>query len=388
MLLKFSVKGFKTFKDEIHFSMVGNKKINNSDNIWNKCNMDIVKSSIIYGPNNTGKSTFISAFKVLKDIIKSGSVEKYVTDYSFEYNFFNDKKEIAYTISFLSNEDIYEYHLVFGVSKKIVHEKLKVNKEIIFDNSIEPSDMEISSVMNLQKSYPDKLMITMLPGTVKKYSDVMKKFFDSLVIIDGIYDIHDIYRSISNYTEKEKEKLNHILKAADISIDSMDIVNIDMKDEKYDVLKLVSFYKMGDKIKQMPSVFSDSKGTKMFLYYIIKILELRKNGGILMIDEIDESLHTLLTKEILNLFNNEENKNMQLIITSHDLMLLDCKYMFRKDQVWFTFKDESDVYFYSLDSFKNHEDNSIRNDILKGYLKGMFGALPNPDIESNFYDEV
>ena len=69
-------------------------------------------------------------------------------------------------------------------------------------------------------------------------------------------------------------------------------------------------------------------------------------------------------------------------------MLLDCKYMFRKDQVWFTYKDEENVYFYSLDSFKNHESDFIRNDILKGYLKGMFGSLPNPNIENIFYDEL
>ena len=228
----------------------------------------------------------------------------------------------------------------------------------------------------------------MLPGESKKYSNVINEFFDSLIIINNNYDFNDIYYSISNYTEKEKEKLNSILKSADINIEGIEIDNVNNNDEKNNIFKLISYYKMKNQVKKMPSILSDSKGTQIFLYYMIKILDLKKKGGILLIDEIDGSLHTLLTKEILNLFNNSENKNIQLVITSHDLMLLDCKYMFRKDQVWFTYKDEEKVYFYSLDSFKNHESDFIRNDILKGYLKGMFGSLPNPNIENIFYDEL
>lgn len=388
MLLDFFVRGFKTFGEEIKFTMIGNKKIGNSDNIWEINNMNILKSSIIYGPNNTGKSTFIESIELLKKIIEAGSVEELTKDYNKDiiYNFFNEAKEISYKINFLSNNDVFSYYLKFGINKKIIEESLKVNNKLIYNNNHNSVDIEISSIINLQKSYPDKLIVTMLPGKHKKYSDCVKKFFDSLYIVNENYDFNSIYSSIQNYTKEEKETLNHILKSADISIEQINIEDIDIED-KYNLLKLVSHYVMKNKSKKMPTWLSDSKGTKLFLYYIIKILELKKKGGILLIDEIDSSLHTLLTKEILNLFNNENNKNMQLITTSHDLMLLDCRYMFRKDQVWFTYKDLEKVYFYSLDSFKTHDNNAIRNDVLKGYLRGMFGSLPNPDIERYFYDE-
>lgn len=391
MLLKYSVKGFKTFKDEIEFTMLGNKKINNKDNVWNICNLDVVKSSIIYGPNNTGKSTFIESLDILKNIIKKGSVLDYTKEYNQDlfYNFFLEEKIISYKISFINDNNIFDYFLEFSIENKIINESLKVNDITIFDNNITSLNNDISSVINLQKSYPEKLIVTMLPGESKKYSNVINEFFDSLIIINNNYDFNDIYYSISNYTEKEKEKLNSILKSADINIEGIEIDNVNNNDEKNNIFKLRSYYKMKNQVKKMPSILSDSKGTQIFLYYMIKILDLKKKGGILLIDEIDGSLHTLLTKEILNLFNNSENKNIQLVITSHDLMLLDCKYMFRKDQVWFTYKDEEKVYFYSLDSFKNHESDFIRNDILKGYLKGMFGSLPNPkNIENIFYDEL
>lgn len=388
MLLSFSVYGFKIFQNKIDFKMIGNKKINNTDNIWKKKNVDILKSSIIYGPNNTGKSTFIDAIYKLKEIIKIGDISSFTMRYTVDvlYNFFNDEKRIDYDICFLYEDDIYDYSLCFDIDKKILKEVLKVNNEIIFDSNSCSGEDEIDSIINLQKSYPDKLIVTMLPGSKKKYSDAVKNFFDRVVIINNGYDMDEIYNFILNFNDDEKKRLNNIIRDADVSIDGLKIEEFDISDDKYNILKLVSLYKMNNKSKVMPSFISDSKGTRMFLYYIVKIMDLKKNGGILFIDEIDSSLHTLLVKEILNLFNNESNMNMQLVITSHDLLLLDCKYMFRKDQVWFTYKDKKDVYFYSLDEFKNHSDTSIRNDILKGYLKGMFGALPNIDIEKDFYD--
>lgn len=388
MLIDFQVNNFKVFQNKIYFTMIGNKKITNTDNVWKFKDYDIVKSSIIYGPNNTGKSTFIEAVEVLKNIINMGNVSEYTKEYSEDiiYNFFNDKKEISFCIKFIVNNDIYEYYLEFELNKKITNEMLKVNNITIFDSKVIPDDEEIAVVLKIQKSYPEKLIVTMLPESNKKYSDEVKNFFDKISILRNGYNMDEVYNLVSKYTDEDRKKLNKIIKDADISIDKMEIEDFKTNDDKYNIFKLVSIYKMNNKIKVMPSVISDSKGTKMFIYYIIKILELKKNGGILFIDEIDSSLHTLLVKEILNLFNNEENKNMQLVVTSHDLFLLDCKYMFRKDQVWFTYKDNTGNYFYSLDEFKNHENNSIRNDTLKEYLKGMFGALPQIDIEKGFYD--
>ena len=85
--------------------------------------------------------------------------------------------------------------------------------------------------------------------------------------------------------------------------------------------------------------------------------------------------------------NDECNMNMQLLTTSHDLLLLDTKYLFRKDQIYFTYKDKNEVLLYSLNSFKDNKDKGIRNNALKSYLKGYFGALPNPDLYNIFYEE-
>ena len=112
--------------------------------------------------------------------------------------------------------------------------------------------------------------------------------------------------------------------------------------------------------------------------YVISALE---NSRILVVDELDNSLHFRLTRGIIALFNNELNSNAQLIATVHDVSLLDCQKLFRKEQIWFTHKDKENVYLYSLAEF-TAEKYGIRDtsDIIEKYRKGVFGALPEPDL--------
>lgn len=107
----------------------------------------------------------------------------------------------------------------------------------------------------------------------------------------------------------------------------------------------------------------------------------------LVIDELDSSLHFKLTRAIVALFNNELNKNAQLIFTAHDATLLDCKKLFRKDQIWFASKDTDNEYLYSLADFTAKEDK-IRSetDLFDKYNSGVLGAIPEPDLISILLD--
>jgi hypothetical protein len=73
-------------------------------------------------------------------------------------------------------------------------------------------------------------------------------------------------------------------------------------------------------------------------------------------------------------------------MTSQDLLLLDDEYLFRKDQIWFIYKDKEGNYLYSLDEFKDNKTNDARGNVLIRYLKGMYGALPLPNL-GGFLDE-
>lgn len=106
-----------------------------------------------------------------------------------------------------------------------------------------------------------------------------------------------------------------------------------------------------------------------------------EQGRILVIDELDNSLHFKLTRGIISLFNNELNQTAQLICTGHDITLLDCQRLFRKEQIWFTHKDKISTYLYSLSDFIS-ERARVRDtsDLIEKYKSGVFGALPEPDL--------
>ena len=97
-------------------------------------------------------------------------------------------------------------------------------------------------------------------------------------------------------------------------------------------------------------------------------------------DELDSSIHFKLTRAIVALFNNELNTDAQMIFTVHDINLMDCKRMFRKEQIWFVHKDEEGVYVYSLADFTAQQGVRDTTDVIEKYRKGALGALPDPEL--------
>ena len=99
-----------------------------------------------------------------------------------------------------------------------------------------------------------------------------------------------------------------------------------------------------------------------------------------MIDELDSSIHFKLTRAIVAMFNNELNTEAQMIFTVHDINLMDCKKMFRKEQIWFVHKDVDGVYVYSLADFTAQQGVRDTTDRVEKYRKGALGALPEPEL--------
>jgi AAA15 family ATPase/GTPase len=119
---------------------------------------------------------------------------------------------------------------------------------------------------------------------------------------------------------------------------------------------------------------SESAGTRRLLLVMSKILNALDTGSLIIIDELDASLHTLVAEQIIELFNNPEynTKRAQLIATTHDTNILACNHL-RRDQIWFCEKDDIGVsYIYSLAEFKLRSTDKFE----KGYLEGRFGAIP------------
>lgn len=384
MFESFSVKGFKVFNELVNFTFRANKKFKNKDYVFNYQDKEILKSAIMYGPNNTGKSAFIESIKLLKSLILNGKITD-KNPFYLDYNYFSPTKQIDYAIEFIQNNNYYKYLLSFTYSDGIINEILYCNNFLIFDRNKTNENNELNDAIKLFNSYHDMLLISTLPKDFKYHTDNVKNFFNSITIISGYIDFNDVINMVSNLSTNELNKFNKVINAADISIKDVTIKEVNNEDDN--LLRLYSEYVMNKTTMSMPSFISDSDGTKTFMYYILKIIETMRSGGVIVIDEIDKSLHTLLSKNIISVINDEKNNNIQLLATSHDLLLLDCLYLFRKDQVWLTYKDDQKVYLYSLDEYKSNIDKCIRNKTMESYLSGMLGSLPHPNIEDFIFDD-
>jgi hypothetical protein len=121
----------------------------------------------------------------------------------------------------------------------------------------------------------------------------------------------------------------------------------------------------------------ESKGTRRFVYLSYIFDRAISDGQILLIDELETSLHPELLIFLTDLINNSTNTKAQLIFATQNYLLLDSKKShFRNDQIWLVDKNvhtgTSDL--YSLADFKGNRSNA---DNLNRYLKKKFGAYPN-----------
>ena len=124
----------------------------------------------------------------------------------------------------------------------------------------------------------------------------------------------------------------------------------------------------------------ESEGTKKIIEMSGPIFDTLRQGKLLIVDELEAKLHPFLTRSILRLFMSPETNphGAQLIFATHDTNLLDVR-LLRRDQIWFTEKDGTEVSdLYSLVEFRNGNGTKVRNDssIRKDYMNGRYGAIP------------
>ncbi len=410
MITSLKFKNCFAFNNPVEMSLKADMRTKKfTCNIVSEKNSNILKSAVLYGPNNTGKTTLINCVKAIKNTLlnKKVSLESnlFVNSNICEesISFIYDESEYCFEFKFDDEEHVYVYEKMFEIIKdKYGNEKEEIMylKDTINDKYECESDKELEKVLNIT-SNSNILIYTV---QIEKF-DILQKIKNILINIAKKIEIVDM-NSIPNEKtidmlknkNNETKKIVEFIKNADLYLEDYyyeDSIgkDIDAKeaDDKIlkrqnilDQIRLISVYKG----KAVPSVIYDSLGTKKFsalASYVIEALEQKK---VLFIDELDSSLHFKITRAIISMFNNDINKGSQLIATLHDVSLLDCKKMFRKEQIWFTDKDEDGTLLYSLKEF-SYADDGIRGDtvnIQDRYSKGAFGAIPEPDLISTLLE--
>lgn len=383
------------------------KKFNS--NVFNiNENLNILKSIAIYGPNNTGKTTFIKCIKAIKATLENDEINLMANLFTKNLvceagmSFIYEGIEYLYEFKFNFMERTYIYEKMSEVIRDKYNnesEKLIFVKDTINDIYECPKDNKLQDVLHFA-SNNNIIIYTVQTDkfeVLKDVKNILVSVANSIEIVDmNSIPISKTIEMLKNRSE-ETEKVVNFIRNADVYLEDIKYVDEirlkvegkEMEEELLknknflDQVKLVSVYKG----REVPSIMFDSIGTKKISALASYVIGAIQEGKTLIIDELDSSLHFKVTRAIMSMFNNDVNKKAQLIATLHDVSLLDCKRMFRKDQIWFTDKDDEGTTLYSLKDF-TYAENGVRDtsDIKEKYSKGELGAIPDPDLISTLLE--
>ena len=406
MIIEVRAKNCYAFRDEITFSMKADMRIKKfSSNVHKENKFNILKTVGIYGPNNAGKTCLIKCIRAIRGILLGEENE-------LMPNIFTGNSVCELGMTFMSTGRKFAYDFKYDVqNKEYIYEKFSEIKKDEYDNEKEVCWLKKDSLSGEYKCIDENLqgMFSVISKNnllynlidVSKFEKMaeMKSHLIGLAKKIEVVNMNNIPMKHTIELMKNKNSLQNkivaFIKNADLYLDNFEYVEMDKIETEFegsndkpeeevldvvenlmDQIRLVSTYKG----VRVPSLLFDSTGTKKIAALASYVIEALEQGKILVIDELDSSIHFKLTRAIVAMFNNELNESAQMIFTVHDINLMDCKRMFRKEQIWFVHKDEEGVYVYSLADFTAEDGIRDTTDIIEKYKKGVLGALPDPEL--------
>ena len=406
MIIEVRAENCYAFRDEITFSMKADMRSKKfSSNVHKENKFNILKTVGIYGPNNAGKTCLIKCIRAIRGILLDEENE-------LMPNIFTNNSVCELGMTFMSTGRKFAYDFKYDVqNKEYIYEKFSEIKKDEYDNEKEVCWLKKDSLSGEYKCIDENLqgMFSVISKNnllynlidVSKFEKMaeMKSHLIGLAKKIEVVNMNNIPMKHTIELMKNKNSLQNkivaFIKNADLYLDNFEYVEMDNIETEFegsndkpeeevldvvenlmDQIRLVSTYKG----VRVPSLLFDSTGTKKIAALASYVIEALEQGKILVIDELDSSIHFKLTRAIVAMFNNELNESAQMIFTVHDINLMDCKRMFRKEQIWFVHKDEEGVYVYSLADFTAEDGIRDTTDIIEKYKKGVLGALPNPKL--------
>lgn len=425
MIIQFRIGNYKSFKDVVTFSMIA-ASITSKDKSLDENNvfrvddeLQLLKSTAIYGANASGKSNLISAVRFMRQLVLNSSKNTQANE-AIPVELFRLNTETANQPSFFEMVFIIDgqrYRYGFEVtSEKVVSEWLfyvpKTREAKLFERK--DGEFKLLPAFKEGKELKDKtrdnaLFLSVVAQFNGSISTKILQWFKNLNVISGLNDT-----SLRAYTmhvfnnNRYRDEILGLVKKLDVGIDDIQMhkspltvpsIRGDVPDELQDVFKglMAGLQKLSEnsqaeqievltvhpkfnsdgeriEIELFDIDHNESEGTKKIFSMAGPLVDTLKKGRILFVDELDARLHPLITRAIICLFNSNETNpmNAQLIFTTHDTNLLS-KDIFRRDQIWFAEKNKFGATdLYSLVEYKVRNDASFESD----YIHGKYGAIP------------
>ncbi|MDP3432826.1 MAG: ATP-binding protein, partial [Bacteroidota bacterium] len=434
MLIRFNVENFLSFNDKVEFSLIANKERRLSAHVFKGDGINILKSSVIYGANASGKTNLVKAIDFSQKVITMGIDKLNPINCHFRLKKDNIDSPSIFNYEIKAGNKYYSYGFAIQLNKhKIIEEwlyEIGNNKEKkVFERFINDAgkhEIEIGLQLSLKAkkrfdvykedfrnsdnllflSEINRKSINDFPEVVG-FIDVYNWFDKKLTVLkpdskfaglNFIGDDTEMTKTFNSFLNVFQTGINNVT-SEEIDLDSFDIPkrikedltkNIEkakaiifeingityalMKNESNEYkIKKIGLEHLSDEGNAVVfDIEDESDGTQRLFDFIPALHELTKTDSVFIVDELDRSLHSKLTYGIFELFLKLSlNNESQLIATTHESLLLDLD-LLRRDEIWFVEKNENQSRLYSLDEFKVRNDKIVNKD----YLLGRYGAVP------------
>lgn len=419
MLIEFTVGNFRSIKEPVTLSMVAAKltsqnpqvDINNTFQVDDE--LKLLTSAAIYGANASGKSNLVRALGFMRDRVRNSSRESLADDLIDTVPFRLDpgtENQPSYFEVVFRYEGI-PYRYGFEVTQeKVISEWLFYSphgKEaelfIREENDIQPGRAfkGAQPLITHKNTRSNALFLSVAAQFNVEIASKVSKWFRSISLISGLSDTGYGGFTIKKYQEDElfRSEILDFIHNSDVGINNILIEKTNVHDpnffpkgmpekvrdqirnefkENEEAIKLKSIHQSiasDGTINEISfNIGDESEGTQKLFFLSGPVIDSLHKGKILIIDEIEARMHTLLTQKLISLFNSPvSNPNhAQLIFATHDTNLLS-KDLFRRDQIWFVEKDLLGAsHLYSLAELRVKNERIFEND----YLQGRYGAIP------------
>ncbi len=432
MLVKFTVSNYLSFRDEMEFNMLTSPEAKYrrlKHHVTETNGLELLRGAAVYGANASGKSNLVKALQHLKWSISTG-LNLLMDNHKFLLDDANQNLPIVMKVEFISQGRLFEYGIIsetrdalkeewlneiFLPSEKIelifkrtkkgkqiyeydFHAKYKTDKTAIDRNNLLVNELIQPSYTSLDvlkdRHYPEidiayKWFESLKIISVDSHQNVLKDILSEPAVMSfmrdnmgktdtGLLDFELETYGLENYfgktnpgkIEEVKKSLDKGNKFAIVESDYYDKIAI-LENGKPVVKQLFTRQKGKHKSVQF-ELENQSHGTRRMIELMPLFYYLIHEPVVVVIDEIDNSIHPNMLKELVRKFMDTPHAKGQLIFTTHETQLLDLD-IFRQDEIWFTEKDKEGVsHMYPLSEFNPRYDYDIR----RGYLNGRFGAIP------------
>ena len=392
MLIQFSVENYLSIKDKVVLSLLSSRDNEHPEHLIADGNKNYLKSAVIYGANASGKSNVLNAFWFMVNYVLTShnqQLHKTIARSPFKFDPETPARPSSFEVIFTTEGVRYAYG--FSVTDKAVIEEYLYyypngRQALIFERK-DTKDFRFTVDVDEQNTLKDRTSANKLYLSVASnwsYSKVIPvlEWFASCQIITK-NSVADAYGLEAEQLKDDdyRHVIASMLRVADFGIQSLQMRDAESApSQRNDIFTNIEAIHTvqdteGNTSSYPLNMAEESDGTNSYFKLIGVVKKVLDEGTLLVADEMDAHLHPLLTKHLVSLFNSVEfNPNgAQLIFTSHNTNLLDLDVL-RRDQIWFTEKDEQTA---ATDLFSLY-DFSIRKDakVEKGYLIGRYGAIP------------